>query len=147
MMCRWPAPILADVSDAQKIEAFMTILLISWTCASIALCLAFLSVAARQAPRMDEQMAAGCDPVLRRETAVALGNAKTAYPPSWSELPSPTLHAKTEEFLHAQPDDPRLSLASVAVFHPGMERICLSPRCYGANPEEQRGERAECGMW
>ncbi len=50
----------------------MTVLLVTWVCASIALCLAFLSAAARPAPRMDEQMAAEGEPVLRQETPGAL---------------------------------------------------------------------------
>jgi len=37
----------------------MTILLISWVCASMAFCLALLFVAVRQAPRMEEQMVVG----------------------------------------------------------------------------------------
>jgi hypothetical protein len=56
----------------KKIEALMTILLISWVCASMALCLVFLSVAARQVPRMDEQLVANGQPALRQETAVVL---------------------------------------------------------------------------
>jgi len=120
--------------------SLMTILLIFWVCASLSLCLAFLSVAARQMPRLDEQMAAGCELAVRQETAVALGKAKTAYPPSWSKLPSPLLHAKTEKSIHAQPDGPFLSLPSIPVFHPGMERSCLSSRWYSGNPENYRVE-------
>jgi len=54
----------------------MGILLIIWVCASMALCLAFLSVAARRVPHMDEEMAAGGEAAMRQETAVALGKAK-----------------------------------------------------------------------
>ena len=46
----------------------MAILLICWACASIAFCLALFGVAARQPPRMTEQMTAGCEPALRQET-------------------------------------------------------------------------------
>ena len=58
----------------------MAILLISWVCTSTAFCLAFLSVAARPAPRMEEQMAAGCEAALRQEPGVVLEKAKTASP-------------------------------------------------------------------
>jgi|WetSurMetagenome_2_1015567.scaffolds.fasta_scaffold473443_2 hypothetical protein len=54
----------------------MAILLIIWVCASMALCLAFVSVAARRVPRMDEQMAAEGGATVRQQTAVASGRAK-----------------------------------------------------------------------
>lgn len=118
----------------------MTILLVFWVCASMALCLALLSVAARQVPRMDEETAAGCEPALRRETAVALGQAKTAYPPSWSKLPSAPLHAQTEKSIHVESDDPLMSLRSIPVFHAGMAGSRLWPRWYDGNPENCRVE-------
>ena len=59
----------------------MTILLISWVCASAAFLLALLSVAARRAPRIDEPMAAGCQPALRQKTAGVLEKPAAAYPP------------------------------------------------------------------
>ena len=67
----------------------MAILLISWVCASTAFCLAFLSVAARRAPRVDEQMAAECEPVLRREPGVVLHKAKPATLSAEAALASP----------------------------------------------------------
>ena len=67
----------------------MAILLISWICASTACCLAFLSVAARPAPQMDEQLAAGCEPGLRPEPGVMLEKMKTASSPAEAALPSP----------------------------------------------------------
>jgi hypothetical protein len=57
----------------------MANILIPWVCASIAFCLAFLRVGPRKTPRMDEQMVAGCEHLLR---PVVLEKAKTAYPPS-----------------------------------------------------------------
>ena len=75
-------------------------------CASMALCLAFLSVASRQMPRMDEQMAAEDEPALGSETEIALGQAKTACPPLWSKLPSPPFHATIEKSINVQLDEP-----------------------------------------
>jgi hypothetical protein len=57
----------------------MAILLIIWVFASMALCLAFLSVAARRVPRMDEQMAAGGEAAMRQQMAVVLGKAKMPH--------------------------------------------------------------------
>ena len=76
----------------------MIILLIGWVCASMILCLAFLRVVARQVPRMDEQMTAGCEPDLRPQRAVVLEKAKTAHAASWSKLPSPPPYSGTSKF-------------------------------------------------
>jgi hypothetical protein len=124
----------------------MTILLIVWVCASMALCLAFLSVAARRVPRMEEQMAAGGELALRQATAVALGQAKTAYYPLWSKLPAPPLHAKTEKSIHSQPDDPLVSRPSIPVLHPGLGRSCLWPGWYGGDPGNYRVEIGTPGV-
>jgi hypothetical protein len=64
----------------------MANILIPWVCASIAFCLAFLRVGPRKAPHMDEQMAAGCEHLLR---PVVLEKAKTDYPHSASKPLSP----------------------------------------------------------
>ncbi len=72
----------------------MAILLIFWVCASTAFCLALLRVAARQAPRRDEQMAAGHERAVRQKAAIVLEKAKTASPASWTPLLPP--HAKQD---------------------------------------------------
>jgi len=61
----------------------MTILLICWAGISSVSCLAFLSVAARPAPRLDEQIASP------QELAVALQNARTASVSVGNAVPSP----------------------------------------------------------
>jgi hypothetical protein len=61
----------------------MTILLICWAGISSVFCLAFLSVAARPAPRLDEQIASP------QELAVALQNARTASVSVGNAVPSP----------------------------------------------------------
>ena len=66
----------------------MATLLISWACTSTAFCLAFLRVAARPVPRMDEQMAGGREPASRPEPGVALEKVNTASPPAEAALPS-----------------------------------------------------------
>ena len=67
----------------------MAILLISWVSASMVCCLAFLSVAARPVPRMNEKMASGSATTLRQELAGVLENVKTASPLAQATLPSP----------------------------------------------------------
>jgi hypothetical protein len=113
----------------------MTILLIFWVCASMVVCLALLSVAARQIPRIDELMAAGAGPASGREAAVVLGQVKSACPPSGSKLPAPPLHAQTEKSIRVQPDDPLPSVPSIPVLDPGMGRSCACPRWRGRDLE------------
>jgi hypothetical protein len=118
----------------------MTILLIFWVCASLALCVAFLSVAARQVPRMEETMAAGCEPARRPATPVALAKAQMAHPPLWSRPPSPPLQVQTEESIHLQLDDPFFSLPSIPAAQAGMGRACLSASAGGGKPQNHRLE-------
>jgi hypothetical protein len=72
------------------------------------LCLAFLTVAARQVPRMDAQMTVGDEPDLGPEASVVLGKAKTAAR-SWSKLPLPPSLPRTAMSLQAIPLSPQFS--------------------------------------
>jgi hypothetical protein len=67
----------------------MAIMLISWACASTALCLAFLYIVTRPAPRMDEQMALGSEIAVVQELALGLENMKTACASAEGPLASP----------------------------------------------------------
>ena len=124
----------------------MIILLISWACASVVICLAFLRVAARQVPRIEEQMAAGCEPPSRQPTAVAVRKTTMVYPPPWSKFPSPRLQAKREKAIQAQLDDPLLSPPSIPLVRPGMGRSRVSPGWDGGDPAEYRVEFSAPGV-
>jgi len=54
----------------------------------MAFCLAFLSVASRRVPGVDEQMAAECEPALRQDPGVVLQKAKPAPLPAEAALTS-----------------------------------------------------------
>ena len=55
----------------------MVILLISWFFASLAFCLALFGIVARRTPRIDEQMAAECEPALGQAAAFVLEKLQT----------------------------------------------------------------------
>jgi hypothetical protein len=66
----------------------MAIMLISWVCASVVFCLAFLGAAVRPAPRFDEAMAAGSTGGLQQqEIGVALQDARLVSPGSEGAMP------------------------------------------------------------
>ena len=63
-------------------------MLISWVCISVLFCLAFLGVAARPAPRLEEGMAAGLTAVLQqRDLGVVLQVTRLASPQPEGALP------------------------------------------------------------
>ncbi len=70
-------------------SALMVILLVSWVLVSTAFCLAFLSAAARPAPRMDEQSAFKCAPALRQQPESVSENGQAACRPADATVPSP----------------------------------------------------------
>ena len=91
----------------------MIMLLLIWFCASIVVCLALLAAAARPLPLMAEPMAAAREPAPMPEPVLALQRVEAAPIRSWSDVPSPPLHAATA---HSQPlpaMDLPLSLPSI----------------------------------
>ena len=66
----------------------MTILLITWVCASTVICLAFLSVAARPVPSMDVQLAPRSEAALAQERAVGLEDVRAASSRAETALPA-----------------------------------------------------------
>jgi len=124
----------------------MTMLLIGWVCASIVLCLAFLSMAARQVPHMDEHMATGRECALRQEAAIALENVTADFAPSWSRIPLPAIQAKPKQSMQVQPDESVVSFPSLPVSQPGMRRSRFSPRWHGGNTEDPRLETGAAGV-
>jgi hypothetical protein len=66
----------------------MAMLLISWVSASVVVCLAFLSAAARPMPRFEEQMVPGSETGPRREGNFLSEDRRLAPPPSERALPS-----------------------------------------------------------
>lgn len=66
----------------------MAILLISWVTASTALCMAFLCVAARPAPRFEKQMASDCEGAEMQNAGVRLQSVNTASVSAEAALPS-----------------------------------------------------------
>jgi hypothetical protein len=114
----------------------MTILLICWVCVSMALCLAFLFVAARPAPCVDEQMVTACQGASWQENALPEGKPETADAPSWCNPPAPPLYASTGACIPAQPE---VALSpSVPPVHPDIAQSRLSPRCSGGKQETER---------
>ena len=67
----------------------MTIMLICWAGISSVFCLAFLSVAVRPVPSLDEQMASGSEPALTQELGVVLQDVKAASVSAQAAFPSP----------------------------------------------------------
>jgi hypothetical protein len=66
----------------------MAIVLISWVCISMVICLAFLAAAARPLPRMDEEMAAGSETSSQEGVSAALQKGRLAPQPSQGAIPS-----------------------------------------------------------
>lgn len=73
----------------------MITLLITWLVISLTLCLAFLRVAARHAPSMEEQLTPAGEPAPARAMVFSLGEAKTVCALSWTPLPAAPFHART----------------------------------------------------
>jgi hypothetical protein len=91
----------------------MITLLITWLVISLTLCLAFLRVAARHAPSMEEQLMPAGEPALAREMVCSLEGAKAVCALSWSPLPAPPFHARTATAIPLLLPDLDLSLHAI----------------------------------
>jgi len=68
----------------------MAIIIVSWVCTSVALCLAFLSVAARPAPHAGVQMVAGSKGAFTLDRDIRLQNVNAASPMGEAVIPAPS---------------------------------------------------------
>ncbi len=98
----------------------MIVLLISWVCGSVVLCLALLGIAARAVPRPEEQTAAGRDPALGREPAIGLGETKPTSRPAWIIPAPPPLLATTKTANSLLSPVPKPSHRAVLACQPGV---------------------------